>query len=51
MADLTSFLVGCVVGFIAGAVVFTATGREVTAEVTRAGARRVARYVEPRPRR
>jgi len=46
--DLTSILVGAVVGFVVGALVFTVTGKEVTARVARAGAERVAYHVEPR---
>jgi len=49
MDALTGFLIGCVVGFVGGAVVFTSTGREVTRAVTlppaRAAGRRVARAV------
>ena len=46
--DLTSFLVGGVVGVVVGALIFTPTGREVTGGVTRAAGRRVTRYLEPR---
>jgi hypothetical protein len=52
MADLTSFLVGVVAGFIVGAIVFTPTGREITRAVTvptaRAVGRRVEYHIEPR---
>jgi len=44
--DLTSFLFGAVVGFVAGAIIFTATGREVVREVTVPAARAVGRRVE-----
>jgi len=46
--DLTSFLVGGVAGFIVGALVLTATGKEVTREVTRAAGARVATTIRPR---
>lgn len=46
--DITSFLVGAVAGFVVGALVFTATGREVTRGVTRAAGARAERYIRPR---
>jgi len=48
LVDIASFLMGAVAGFVVGALVFTVTGKEVTAEVTRAGAKRVAYWVEPK---
>lgn len=44
--DAGSFLGGLVVGFLVGAIVLTATGREVTAKVTRATGERLARRIE-----
>jgi len=46
MDALTGFLLGCVVGFVGGAIVFTTTGREVTRAVTVPTARAVGRRVE-----
>ena len=42
--DWTSFLVGGVVGFVFGAIVFTQTGREVSS----ATGKRIAHHVKPK---
>ena len=44
----STFLIGSVVGFIAGAIIFTATGRKVAGEVTTAASRRVSSYIQPK---
>jgi hypothetical protein len=44
MADMTSFLVGAVAGFVVGALIFTQSGKTVVG----ATARRTARYIEPK---
>ncbi len=46
--DLTSFLVGGVVGVIVGGLLFTQTGRGVTKSVVGASGRRITRYIEPK---
>ena len=46
-ADAGSFLGGVIVGFVAGAIVLTATGRKVTSEVASAASRRISQYVTP----
>ena len=44
----STFLLGLIMGFVGGAVVFTATGRKVTGEVTSAASRRVSTYITPK---
>jgi len=44
MADMTSFLVGAVAGFVVGALIFTQTGKSVVGASTR----RAVRYIEPK---
>jgi hypothetical protein len=44
----STFLIGGILGFIAGAIIFTATGRRVASEVTSAASRRVSTYITPK---
>ena len=44
----STFLIGGIAGFIVGALIFTATGRKVTGEVTTAASRRISSYIQPR---
>jgi hypothetical protein len=44
----STFLLGGILGFIAGAIIFTATGRKVAGEVTSAASRRVSTYIAPK---
>lgn len=47
--DTTSgFLLGGILGFIAGALIFTATGRKITSDVSTAASKRVSGYIAPR---
>lgn len=44
----STFLLGGILGFVAGAIIFTATGRKVASEVTSAASRRVSTYIAPK---
>jgi hypothetical protein len=44
----STFLIGGILGFILGAIIFTATGRKVASEVTTAASRRVSGYIQPK---
>jgi hypothetical protein len=44
----STFLIGGIVGFVLGAIIFTATGRKVTSEVATAASRRAAQYIGPK---
>jgi len=44
----STFLLGLIMGFVGGAVVFTATGRKVASDVTSTASRRVSTYIAPR---
>jgi len=44
----STFLLGLIMGFVGGAVVFTATGRKVAGDVTTAASKRVSTYIAPK---
>jgi hypothetical protein len=44
----STFLIGGILGFTLGAIIFTATGRKVAGEVTTAASRRVSSYIQPK---
>jgi hypothetical protein len=44
----STFLLGLIMGFVGGAVVFTATGRKVAGDVTTAASKRVSTYITPK---
>ena len=44
----STFLIGGLLGFTLGAIIFTATGRKVAGEVTSAASRRVSSYIQPK---